>query len=788
MFFSHWILIDQKLMIEIAMKTLTAKQEARQEKKKKKMAALAEIIKLNDKDRRNKGNRSSLTPTPSPPRIEMTDAIKKCEITLNTGQNVIDTTGDPHTDYLLAEPSYKRMRIDKCSQTDRLNVSYANNESRIKIETFVLKNQEVSIEYYNKFEQENIMTTEILKNAVGSDVNLRYEKNERTVTEITGNVISDDKYVEIKKEINERRRHLKHIPKLRLKLLGESSSLAIDAQDRTPIFLTDIQHLLMVALLGSSSPCTPWRWCHLEKGSKLTHCIVLVVEGLSLFHFSSYESIFKESKRIFDNKLEVLMPPYRDGGIIEEFATVPLTNTQKEELILKYGSLEAAMEATQDPTLMMKTVFPVETVIEHQPNDPLPQTDSFSRTQLLLSALQMVDEGYPLPLRGELSVRYKDFILTKDSYAAVSSHSPMFAVDCEMCRTSAGVNELTRISIINENLVCVYETLVRPENKIVDYLTKYSGITEEMMKNVTKTLSEVQVDIRNLLPADAILIGQSLNVDLLALRMMHPYVIDTSVIFNLTGARGRKSKLQTLARQFLGETIQISPLGHDSVEDSAASMKLTKLKLAKGLDYGDAVLVNRKEVSDRDMKARSQSNQESSTDKSGSKEVYNNFFNHICKRDRSTAIIASNDVNLDYQRFSHTKIESGHQKGNGDSSMTEVIASDSTTTISNQLNNRITCYQLRSNESCIKRTKELALQNALTLTNVKIPPQRLELSRIEKTLSNVDRWIGNVWDSMAPHGMFVVLLGGVPGAQSGVAMIQIKKNTSLHTSTLSSTV
>ena len=41
---------------------------------------------------------------------------------------------------------------------------------------------------------------------------------------------------------------------------------------------------------------------------------------------------------------------------------------------------------------------------------------------------------------------------------------------------------------------------------------------------------------------------QGLNNDLNALRLMHPYIIDTSVIFNITGVRWRKSKLSLLSK------------------------------------------------------------------------------------------------------------------------------------------------------------------------------------------------------------------------------------------------
>ncbi|KAL1128818.1 hypothetical protein AAG570_013352 [Ranatra chinensis] len=196
----------------------------------------------------------------------------------------------------------------------------------------------------------------------------------------------------------------------------------------------------------------------------------------------------------------------------------------------------------------------------------------------------MVLENYPIPLKGELSQKYADYVMTCDSYVEVSAQSPMWGLDCEMCMTPAG-SELTRVTVVNEQHEVVYNSLVKPYNPITNYLTKFSGITKKMLEDVNTRLEDVQRDLRAIIPPDCILVGQSLNMDLHALKMIHPYVIDTSIVFNISGERSRKSKLRVLVLEFLSETIQGSDKGHDSKEDAISALKLVQKKLQHSTYY-----------------------------------------------------------------------------------------------------------------------------------------------------------------------------------------------------------
>ncbi|KAK0466230.1 ribonuclease H [Desarmillaria tabescens] len=268
----------------------------------------------------------------------------------------------------------------------------------------------------------------------------------------------------------------------------------------------------------------------------------------------------------------------RMHSVLNTFFTVPISATEKK----KREEQKAKSEYLQI-------------------NDP---------AQYLLTKEQMIEHDYPLPSYMadvfqkpddtwlETPEEPRESLLTAPDQKKQLARK-IYSLDCEMCMTEDG-KELARVCIIDfRSGTVIYDQLVKPSKPITDYLTRWSGITAEALAPVTTTLSQVQAHLLRILSPSAtdpsstpfltpILLGHSLESDLRALKLCHPFCIDTAVIFHHPRGRPLKPGLAWLTKKWCGREIQThGEGGHDPEEDAGACVDLLKKKLDNGPSFGE---------------------------------------------------------------------------------------------------------------------------------------------------------------------------------------------------------
>jgi len=159
----------------------------------------------------------------------------------------------------------------------------------------------------------------------------------------------------------------------------------------------------------------------------------------------------------------------------------------------------------------------------------------------------------------------------------------VYGIDGEMLFTTHGL-QLCKITVVGIDGKLVYETLVHPEDPIVDYNTRFSGVSaKDLKRGPVKSLKDVQNDLLGFINANTILMGHSLENDLRALKLVHMTVIDTSLVFpHYYGMPFRRS-LKSIVHSYLNREIQAENCGHDSYEDARACIELMLWKVRQDL-------------------------------------------------------------------------------------------------------------------------------------------------------------------------------------------------------------
>ncbi|XP_033119271.1 RNA exonuclease 5-like [Anneissia japonica] len=467
----------------------------------------------------------------------------------------------------------------------------------------------------------------------------------------------------------------------RIKKSMQRPKIFLNQSDQIAVNMSDVQDLVQFACIGAISSAQP-KWCKLLRVAKVCKVAVVIVSGINERWFTQYSHCFTNMQQLFNLSVKVHPVDNSDRSVYRGF------------LFTKWRAKRYKKELYMSKLLEKEPDLPT----HNESDDASDEEDTKpTRSDYVLTEEEMRWHGYPTPDRpGFISTKHAD---------TISDASPLIAIDCEMSMTHNG-QELTRVSVVNEKLEVLYDTLVKPYNKIVDYCTKYSGITKELLNPVTTRLEDVQKKLLKLIPPDAILVGQSLNGDLMALKMYHPHCIDTSDLFTNKYRVG----LKILTKHYLKRDIQCSKSGHDSTEDAQASMELFLLKLKKGSKLEDFSYKKSRVL------------------------PIESIFQRVATESKSSVLI---DVPSNLKKFSKDPVNC----------ITAMTDAETTKRMKQVVRDKydLICGHLHSFKT---------LMDGITH----------EQHTIESTLANVDRRVSDIYAAVPDNSLFVVLLAsGIQG-------------------------
>jgi RNA exonuclease 1 len=238
------------------------------------------------------------------------------------------------------------------------------------------------------------------------------------------------------------------------------------------------------------------------------------------------------------------------------FLTMDGEYLTQENCIYHWGKLRMAVVPDPSHKGAMKTIREY-TCCQGKPN-------TSGCTSGKLYVWNGIDPGINGPLHGYIRTPYPN---TPPPYG-------IYALDCEMCYTTHGL-EVIRVTLVAADGRLVYNSLVRPDYRIIDYNTRFSGISEsDLSKHGTKSLQDVQNDLMHFINADTILVGHALENDLRALHLIHGTVVDTSVVFPHEQKLPYRRSLKSLVSSFLKKEIRHGSSGNCSVEAASACIEL----------------------------------------------------------------------------------------------------------------------------------------------------------------------------------------------------------------------
>lgn len=290
--------------------------------------------------------------------------------------------------------------------------------------------------------------------------------NEETFPSASQDFASD--FALVKKQIRSLKRNREKRPKIHFNA---------ERDFKKPVSVSELQNFLVCSVLHAQAPVKP-RFCQIIPWRGISQTVAVVIDCDQVTDTNLFEDEFQFFRRI----------PFVSGNFLHRFYS-KFGDEENQDFYQSFFqtpiSLMDRLKFVQSLDESVKETIKSEEILNPQNASESKALDTkcisletkWRKTNYLMTLSDMAEDNYPLPDRDQ-----QDFSYSMTAYDKVTDDSPVYAVDCEMCMTGPNRQELTRISVVDEKLNIVLDTLVKPKNKIIDYVTRYSGITASMMR------------------------------------------------------------------------------------------------------------------------------------------------------------------------------------------------------------------------------------------------------------------------------------------------------------------
>lgn len=220
-------------------------------------------------------------------------------------------------------------------------------------------------------------------------------------------------------------------------------------QGRPDIFPADLQRLLLHIAGRGPAPANKF---FVRNAERVRQVVVVSIPGISKSMNTGIPPMMQGAERLLGEPINIMVNK----------STCNLNNNY-------------AMDSLHNVTSNLKVSSGYRKI------DLEKQTGSDLYSSICLSREQLIDHGFTLPgddiHHGYVTAPSK---LTQRGRQEVGRFHKIVAMDCEMVLTSKG-HELARCTLVDENRKVIMDHYVRPAGPVLDYLTRFSGITASLL-------------------------------------------------------------------------------------------------------------------------------------------------------------------------------------------------------------------------------------------------------------------------------------------------------------------